>query len=245
MMSVLYTTLVFPLQLFICFDFFKQAWLFRDFLALYLNPSAQLESQFGLYVESVRRIGRIAFWLVISAVCMLLGIVFSILYAAMVLLPGTHKYRIWEGSVYALGCAVCRIGISYAQVMAIVFAKRKNKSGGSSKGFWASAVSCVRGGRSLADNGTLPELLFSETSDEGRVRPLVRTNKQLAAIQEVSSERDSSSRKPSNVDFEVTPDAPEDQRVSRNLPPLPGLPGARDVRMQKMGAVVPVLSYEL
>ena len=125
MVTSIYGIFIVPVQLFVSLDFIRQAWRFREHLFIFLRPSTP-----GPIRKSHLKIGYLAFWLAVSAVAILLTIVSGIVYAfyTSIILPGSHNYDIFEGSLCALLMVLGRIGTSCAQVMAVITPRNSSSS---------------------------------------------------------------------------------------------------------------------
>ena len=125
MVTSIYGIFIVPVQLFVSLDFIRQAWRFREHLFIFLRPSTP-----GPIRKSHLKIGYLAFWLAVSAVAILLTLVSGIVYAfyTSIILPGSHNYDIFEGSLCALLMVLGRIGTSCAQVMAVLTPRNPSSS---------------------------------------------------------------------------------------------------------------------
>ena len=125
-MTSIYGIFIVPVQLFVSFDFIRQAWRFRVHLFIFLRPSTPGQT----ILKSHQKIGYLAFWLAVSAVAILLTLVSGIVYAfyTSIILPGSHNYDIFEGSLCALLMVLGRIGTSCAQVMAVITPRNSSSS---------------------------------------------------------------------------------------------------------------------
>ena len=104
--------------------FLYKAWLFRQHIMFFVCQRDALVEQFGLLAHSFRLVGCLAFWLFVSAICMLMNA--AILVSVAVTMLGAGKSGVASSLinlehflVLESLMAVSRIGISLAQVFAI------------------------------------------------------------------------------------------------------------------------------
>jgi len=104
--------------------FLYKAWLFREHIVLFICQRDALAEQFGPFAQSFRLVGCLAFWLLVSAICMLINAAILVSVAVTMLGVGksgvaTSLINLEHFLVLESLMAVSRIGISLAQVFAI------------------------------------------------------------------------------------------------------------------------------
>jgi len=116
--TILFCSLIAPAQIAVAVYFILQAWRFAKPLAFYLKHGPRSPSRLAEN-NNVWKIGRLVFWLMLSGLFMLLAVPLFCFLIILVFFGAFHHSESLLLSII-IGYVLARIGVSYAQVRAII-----------------------------------------------------------------------------------------------------------------------------
>jgi len=112
-----------PVQLSIAVFFLSKAFRFRELVYFYLQPGHSLATgQLPSFAAaSMVRVGKLFFWLAVSAICIFVYAIVTIISVPIITLPSTTPINVHEMFAYVFFASMSRIGVSFAQVWMLLY----------------------------------------------------------------------------------------------------------------------------